>query len=106
MRIGKWGWVLGGVAAFAIAAAVLAPRYAIYIPGWVTDWRSPIDANRPITWDTSSGAAASPQAGAGIAGPAERPPNIVLIVADDLGWNDISLNGGGAGGASVPTPNI
>lgn len=35
----------------------------------------------------------------------ERPPNIVLIVADDLGYNDVSLNGGLAGG-SVKTPNI
>ena len=33
------------------------------------------------------------------------PPNIVLILADDLGWNDITLNGGLAAG-SVPTPHI
>ncbi|NBW45652.1 MAG: hypothetical protein EBR45_08800 [Betaproteobacteria bacterium] len=48
------------------------------------------------------------------AGPAEvqstgagsRPPNVILIVADDLGINDITLHGGGIAGGTVPTPNI
>ena len=36
----------------------------------------------------------------------ERPPNIILIVADDLGYNDISTFGGGLAGGRVKTPNI
>jgi uncharacterized sulfatase len=36
----------------------------------------------------------------------ERPPNVVLILADDLGINDISTYGGGVAGGLVPTPNI
>ena len=36
----------------------------------------------------------------------KRPPNIVLIVADDLGFNDLTLHGGGIAGNLVPTPNI
>jgi arylsulfatase A-like enzyme len=38
--------------------------------------------------------------------PGRRPPNVIVIVADDLGYNDISLNGGGVAGGTVPTPNI
>ncbi len=33
-------------------------------------------------------------------------PNIVLIVAVDLGWNDLTFNGGGVAGGTVPTPSI
>jgi len=35
----------------------------------------------------------------------ERPPNIILIVADDLGYNDISTFGGGVDG-TLKTPGI
>ena len=46
-----------------------------------------------------------------VQGPAEalredRPPNIVFILADDLGINDISTFGGGLAGGKVQTPNI
>ena len=39
-------------------------------------------------------------------GPGQRPPNIILIVADDLGYNDISTFGGGVADGRVQTPNI
>ncbi|MBP9234453.1 MAG: sulfatase-like hydrolase/transferase [Hyphomonadaceae bacterium] len=38
--------------------------------------------------------------------PGERKPNIIFILAADLGFNDISTFGGGVAGGRVPTPNI
>ncbi len=38
--------------------------------------------------------------------PSERPPNIIFILADDLGINDLSAFGGGVAGGAVPTPSI
>ncbi|MEM1133049.1 MAG: sulfatase [Pseudomonadota bacterium] len=36
----------------------------------------------------------------------ERPPNVVFILLDDFGYNDLSTFGGGVADGQVPTPNI
>ena len=36
----------------------------------------------------------------------ERPPNIIFILADDMGYNDISTFGGGVAGGALQTPSI
>ena len=58
----------------------------------------PIAAARPVLW--AQGPTRGPAG--------DRPPNIILIVADDLGINDITAEGPGTGvaGGLVPTPNI
>jgi uncharacterized sulfatase len=59
---------------------------------------SPIDAHHDVTWSAGP-AAASPA-------PAGRPPNIVLILADDMGFNDVSFYNGGAADGTLQTPHI
>lgn len=54
--------------------------------------------NRAIAWDQGPSTAELP--------PGDRLPNIILILADDLGYNDISTFGGGVAGGQVQTPNI
>ena len=56
--------------------------------------RSP--SRTPSRWEPGP---ATPASGA-------RPPNIVVIVADDLGYNDLTFAGGGVANGAVPTPNI
>lgn len=63
-------------------------------------WRSAQDIapNRPVPWQQGPATAEAP--------PAERPPNIVFILFDDLGLNDLSTFGGGVAGGRIKTPNI
>ena len=92
-RVLTW---LGALALLGGAGYVGVQRYGIYIPGIIGQLREPIADNQPVTWSQGP---ATPPGG-------ERPPNVILIVADDLGMNDISLYGGGVAGGAVPTPNI
>jgi arylsulfatase A-like enzyme len=71
-------------------------RYWYYLPGIMASIRDPVGPNHEVTWE--KGPAGQP-AGA-------RPPNVVVILADDLGWNDITFNGGGVAAGLVPTPRI
>ena len=88
--------VLAGFALLAGAGYVALQKYAIYLPGLAGAWKRPVAENHPVVWAKGP---ATPAVG-------KRPPNVILIVADDLGMNDISLYGGGVAGGAVPTPNI
>ncbi len=66
----------------AVAKVQAGKRYADVAP------------NRAIPWQAGPEAPAEPAS--------ERPPNIILIVADDLGYNDISAFGGGIAGLRTP----
>lgn len=87
---------LGVVAVLGAGGYFAFERYKIYLPGFIQNLRDPIQPTQQVAWD--QGPAEAPQS--------ERPPNIILIVADDLGYNDITLHGGGVANGAVPTPNI
>ena len=90
-------WMGAGLAVVALSFGGLALKD--YVVLHIVGWRAPkVAPNQPVVWNQGPPIATT--------APADRPPNIILIVADDLGFNDISLNGGGVGGGLLKTPNI
>jgi uncharacterized sulfatase len=57
-----------------------------------------ISPNVPVNWAQGPAQPSLPAS--------ERPPNIVFILLDDLGINDLSTFGGGVAGGRAPTPHI
>lgn len=94
-------WLLG-VAAVLLAALAVAWQYRIELLVWglprAMDIFDPIPANQPIEWAQGPDQAA--------AHPDQRPPNVVLFLVDDMGFNDLSLYNGGAADGSLETPHI
>jgi arylsulfatase A-like enzyme len=97
MKLAKWAAAaLMLVAAAAGLAFYLNPIGAILL---YARWQKPTVApNHAIAWMPGPATATLP--------PDERKPNVLVILADDLGYNDITLHGGGVANGAVPTPNI
>lgn len=91
-----WKGLLATVGTLVVAGA-LAWHFRFDLIILIAKAKQPkVEANQPVTW--VQGPAAPPEG--------QRPPNVVFILADDLGYNDITLNGGGVAGGTVPTPAI
>ena len=87
-----------------VLIALLATGYANrlhlfkYSLGWYTDFMHPRGPNVPVPWMDGPPLAEKPINA--------RQPNIIIILADDLGINDVTTHGGGHADEGVPTPNI
>ncbi|MEP7007797.1 MAG: sulfatase-like hydrolase/transferase [Sphingomonas bacterium] len=91
-----WLKILLGALALVLVGAFLAKDYVLlHLAGWLGPHVYP---NHAVAWQKGPDQALVPAD--------KRPPNIILIVADDLGYNDISFNGGGVAGGLLKTPNI
>ena len=95
----KLRWkILGGFALAAIigGAYVYQNRVDILLDRVAKKGKPDIAPNIEIEWAQGPATPATE----------DRPPNIVFILADDLGINDISTFGGGLAVGKVQTPNI
>lgn len=88
-------WLAAGAVALVAAGGLAYMNRATILSMVAKSQMPPVEPNRPVTWAQGP---AQPPTG-------ERPPNIILILVDDLGYNDISLHGG-VGGGAVQTPHI
>ena len=80
-----------------VAACFLSPLLEAIPEQMAEDF--PVVPNQPITWDQGPETPDLP--------PDERPPNIILILADDMGFNDLSYYAERDGRTpTFETPNI
>lgn len=84
-----------GIIALLVLVGGIWFKYNWYkMPGIIASFKSPVSKNQPIEWQE---------------GPTTRTsnkPNVIVILVDDLGFNEVSTYGGGMGNGKVKTPNI
>ena len=96
MIIRRLSFGLAGTALLILVAWIFRIEITLTAISIMSDQRTPVGEHQEVIWET----------GKVVSQKRSDKPNIVLIVADDLGWNDLTFNGGGVAQGTVPTPNI
>lgn len=87
-----------------VAAWVNRIDIILHTPGIIANIKDPVGPHQEVPWQREHGKTAlQPTAPTSAS---QRKPNIIFIVTDDMGFNDISYYGGGASGTQMQTPNI
>jgi arylsulfatase A-like enzyme len=95
----KWLRILAATAILiAIAAWTAWSLFPVQILVVANRLSNPVESTQPVRWEKGP---STPTAG-------YHPPNLILIVADDLGISGITVEGkgSGVGGGLVPTPHV
>ena len=89
----KQGFLIAALIAGLLASLVYANRVPLIVKavGFIQKMSNPVAPHRAISWQSG-----------GWDKTAKRPPNIIVIMTDDMGFNDVSLYGGGL----IETPHI
>jgi len=94
----KW-WLVPLVTASVVGVGYFNRLHLLqYSLGWYTDIQHPRGPAIEVPWTAGPGQPNKPLK--------ERPPNVIVILADDMGINDVSTYGGGWSAQGVSTPNI
>jgi arylsulfatase A-like enzyme len=97
MRLLKWGGGLIALAAVGLGLFAYFNPVAVILT--LASLKKPsVGPKHTVVWQPGPDRPAAPAA--------QRPPNVLVILADDLGFNDITVHGGGVAHGAVPTPNI
>lgn len=83
-----------GASIVGIFAYIFKTYFIIYMPWILFSMFNKIEPNHPVDWKAT------------VDTRTDHRPNIILILADDLGFNDITFYGGGVYGGKVSTPHI
>ena len=98
MKYKKWFIGLVIVVLVGIVGARFVRNFIFENVGLIGRIMHPIGPHREVVWEKGPAEAET--------APENRPPNVVLIMVDDMGVNDLTYNGGGVANGIVPTPHI